>query len=123
MAADTLLDMETADLQSGVKRLKSGGVVAIPTDTLYGLAADVFNSSAIDRVFAIKGRPKDLALPVLVSNWDQVVKISKNLPLPAQVLANRFWPGGLTLVVERADGLPEQLTAGGPTVAVIMPSD
>ena len=122
MEVDTLLDMETADLESGVKRLKSGGVVAIPTDTLYGLAADVFNSSAIDRVFAIKGRPKGLALPVLVSNWDQVVKISKNLPLPAQVLANGFWPGGLTLVVERADGLPEQLTAGGPTVAVRMPA-
>ena len=80
MAVDTLLDMETADLKSGVKRLKSGGVVAIPTDTLYGLAADVFNSSAIDRVFGIKGRPKDLALPVMVSNWEQVVKISKNLP-------------------------------------------
>ncbi len=122
MAADTLLDMENDDLESGVKRLKNGGVVAIPTDTLYGLAADVFSRSAIDRVFAVKGRPKDLALPVLVSNWDQVVKISKNLPSPAQSLANRFWPGGLTLVVEKADGLPEQLTAGGPTVAVRMPA-
>ena len=75
MAADTLLDMENDDLESGVKRLKNGGVVAIPTDTLYGLAADVFSRSAIDRVFAVKGRPKDLALPVLVSNWDQVVMI------------------------------------------------
>ena len=78
MAVDTLLDMETADLQSGVKRLKSGGVVAIPTDTLYGLAADVFNSSAIDRVFAIKGRPKDLALPVHESKSHHEQNETKN---------------------------------------------
>ena len=67
MTTDTQLDMESSDLKMAVQRIKDGGVVAIPTDTLYGLAADVFNHFAIDRVFAVKGRPKDLALPVLVS--------------------------------------------------------
>jgi len=121
MAADTHQYMEPADLERAVQRLKEGGVVAIPTDTLYGLAADVFSHSAIDRVFAVKGRPKDLALPVLVGGWGQVREVAKNLPPQAKALVERFWPGGLTLVVEKADGLPDQLTAGGPTVAVRMP--
>ena len=122
MATDTQLDMESSDLKMAVQRIKDGGVVVIPTDTLYGLAADVFNHSAIDRVFAVKGRPKDLALPVLVSNWGQVKRVAKNLSPQARALADIFWPGGMTLVVEKAEGLPDQLTAGGPTVAVRMPA-
>ena len=62
MASDTQLDMESADLERAVQYLREGGIVATPTDTLYGLAVDVFNRSAIDRVFAVKGRPKDLSL-------------------------------------------------------------
>ena len=113
--------MESADLERAVQHLKDNGVVAIPTDTLYGLAAYAFSHSAVDRVFAVKGRPKDLALPVLVGSWEQVEKVAKNLPPQTQILAERFWPGGLTMVVEKADALPDQLTAGGPTVAVRMP--
>ena len=108
-------------MERAVQHLKDGGVVAIPTDTLYGLAADVFNPTALDRIFAVKGRPKDLALPVLVSSWDQVEKVAQNVPPQAQALAEQFWPGGLTLVLEKAPGVPDQLTAGGPTVAVRMP--
>ena len=113
--------METIDLERAVRVLKDGGVVAIPTDTLYGLAADVFNLAAIDRVFDIKGRPQDLALPVLVNGWEQVAIVAKNLPSQAQYLAERFWPGALTLVAAKSTGLPDRLTAGGPTVAVRMP--
>lgn len=113
--------MEGIDLERAVAVLKNGGVVAIPTDTLYGLAADVFNPAALDRVFAVKGRPDDLALPVLVSGWEQVKRVAENFPPQAQNLAERFWPGGLTLVVQKIPGLPDRLTAGGPTVAVRMP--
>ena len=113
--------METADLERAVRQLKGGGVVAIPTDTLYGLAADVFNPSAVDRVFAVKGRPKGLAIPVLVGGWDQAQRVANNLPPQTWALTERFWPGALTLVLEKADGLPDRLTAGGPTVAVRMP--
>ncbi|MCH8894043.1 MAG: threonylcarbamoyl-AMP synthase [Chloroflexi bacterium] len=118
---DTQGDMEGIDLERAVAVLKNGGVVAIPTDTLYGLAADVFNPAALDRVFAVKGRPDDLALPVLVSGWEQVKRVAENFPPQAQNLAERFWPGGLTLVVQKIPGLPDRLTAGGPTVAVRMP--
>ena len=118
---DTQRKMEPTDLESAVRHLKDGGVVAVPTDTLYGLAADVFNTVAIDRIFDIKSRPEDLALPVLVSAWEQVERVAKNIPPQARILAERFWPGALTLVVEKAQGLPDRLTAGGPTVAVRMP--
>ncbi|MCH8801011.1 MAG: threonylcarbamoyl-AMP synthase [Chloroflexi bacterium] len=118
---DTQGDMEGIDLERAVAVLKNGGVVAIPTDTLYGLAADVFNTAALDRVFAVKGRPDDLALPVLVSGWEQVKRVAKNFPPQAQNLAEQFWPGALTLVFEKISGLPDRLTAGGPTVAVRMP--
>ncbi|MEE3248116.1 MAG: Sua5/YciO/YrdC/YwlC family protein, partial [Chloroflexota bacterium] len=93
MASDTQLDMESADLERAVQYLREGGIVAIPTDTLYGLAVDVFNRSAIDRVFAVKGRPKDLALPVLVGDWNQVKRVAKNLSPQARTLADSFWPG------------------------------
>ncbi|MDE0823449.1 MAG: L-threonylcarbamoyladenylate synthase [Dehalococcoidia bacterium] len=113
--------MKSEDLEKAVNHLKDGGVVAIPTDTLYGLAADVFNPTALDRIFAIKGRPDDLALPVLVNGWDQLNKMANDLPLPAEKLVERFWPGGLTLVVQKAPDVPDRLTAGIATVAVRMP--
>ena len=94
----------------------------MPTDTLYGLAADVFDPAAIDRVFAAKGRSENLALPVLVSEWEQVKLVAKDVPRQAKGLAERFWPGALTLVMLKADGVPDRLTAGGPTVAVRMPA-
>lgn len=112
---------EPADMERAVQHLKDGGVVAMPTDTLYGLAADVFNPTALDRIFAVKGRSEDLALPVLVSGWKQVESVTKDIPPRAKNLAERFWPGGLTMVLLKADRVPDRLTAGGPTVAVRMP--
>lgn len=96
--------------------------MAIPTDTLYGLAADIFNPTALDRVFAVKGRSEDQALPVLISGWEQVERVAKDIPTQAKGLAERFWPGPLTLVVLRSEGVPDRLTAGGPTVALRMPA-
>lgn len=95
--------------------------MAIPTDTLYGLAADVFNPTAVDRIFDVKGRSDDLALPVLVSGWEQVERIAKDVPPQARYLVEQFWPGALTLVLLKSDGVPDRITAGGPTVAVRMP--
>ena len=119
--ADTQGEMETINLERAGGCLKNGVVVAIPTVTLFGLAADVFNPAAVDRIVAVKGRPEGLALPVLVSGWEQVQRIAENVPSQASVLTDRFWPGALTLVVRKAPGLPDRLTAGGPTVAVRMP--
>ena len=96
-------------MDRAVRYLKDGGVVAIPTDTLYGLAADVFNHGAIDRVFAVKGRSETSALPVLVNGWEQVHMVATDVPPQAKRLASQFWPGALTLVVLQADGLPDRL--------------
>ena len=119
--ADTQNQQDTEALSRAVECLKDGGVVATPTDTLFGLAADVFNTAAIDRVFAVKGRPENLALPALVNGWEQLALVAKEVPPQTKRLTERFWPGGLTLVVPKADAVPDRLTAGGPTVAVRMP--
>ena len=119
--ADTQEQTAVADLAKALQHLQDGGVVAIPTDTLYGLAADVFNLAALDRVFQVKERSENLALPVLVSSWQQVAMVAKDIPAQAEALADRFWPGALTLVALKAEKVPDRLTAGRSTVAIRMP--
>jgi L-threonylcarbamoyladenylate synthase len=109
------------EITAAVRHLREHGVVVLPTDTLYGLAADVFDEEALERVFAIKGRPANLALPVLVADWDQVARVTQNLSKLARRLAEQFWPGPLTLVVPKAAWVPDLITGGGPTVALRMP--
>ncbi len=99
--------------------------MAIPTDTLYGLAADATNEVALDRVYEIKGRPANMPLPVLVSGWDQVAMVSRVTGQDyeiARTLADRFWPGPLTLVLPADPGLPTRLTGGLDTIGVRMPN-
>ena len=96
-------------------------MVVSPTDTLYGLGADAFSTPALRRVFAIKGRQPDLALPVLVASLDQAWQVVREFPENGRRLAERFWPGPLTLVLPRSLGLPGLLTGGKDTVAVRMP--
>ncbi len=109
------------ELEEAVRSLNSGGVVVFPTDTLYGLGADVFSLPALLRVFSIKGRPADLALPVLVAGLDQVEAVALPMSSQARRLAQRFWPGPLTLVMRRSPDLPGLVTGGADTVAVRMP--
>jgi L-threonylcarbamoyladenylate synthase len=110
------------EIDAAVRSLSAEGVVAFPTDTLYGLGADVFSLPALERVISIKGRPPGLALPVLVSGWDQVGMVARDVPEAARLLARRFWPGPLTLVLAGLAHLPEPVTGGGDTVAVRMPA-
>ena len=109
------------ELDAAVCFLCEGGVAAIPTDTLYGLAADALNSVAIERVFAIKERPEGMALPVLLADMEQLSLVAREVPESARVLAKAYWPGPLTLIVWGAEGLPPRLTAGDATVAVRVP--
>ena len=109
------------ELEEAVRSLNSGGVVVFPTDTLYGLGADVFSLAALQRIFSIKGRRADLALPVLVAGLDQVEAVAQPMSAQAQRLAERFWPGSLTLVMRRSPALPGLVTGGADTVAVRMP--
>jgi L-threonylcarbamoyladenylate synthase len=98
--------------------IKRGDVVAIPTDTFYGLSADPFNLAAIERVYQIKGRPENRALPILVDSIDQAVELSRDVPRAFLTLAQKFWPGALTIVVEATHRLPLKVTGNSGRVAL-----
>ena len=106
-------------LAAGV--LKAGGLVAFPTETVYGLGADALNSKAVAGIFTAKGRPSDNPLIVHVASPGQVERVAAQVPELAKTLMARFWPGPLTLVLPKREGLPGGVTAGLPTVAVRMP--
>lgn len=105
----------------GADILRRGGVVAYPTDTLYGLGADITQTAAVEQVFEIKARPEGMPLPVLLSDIDALSLVSDDVPPLAWTLARRFWPGPLTLVVPRASRVPAVIAARGWTVAVRVP--
>jgi L-threonylcarbamoyladenylate synthase len=113
------------DIESGIKKaieiLKNGGLVAFPTDTVYGLGADVFNVKAVERIYRVKQRPGDLPLPVLLADQAQLSQIVASIPETAGCLMRHFWPGGLTLVLPKKDTLPDIVTAGSGKVAVRIP--
>jgi L-threonylcarbamoyladenylate synthase len=101
--------------------IHSGGVVAIPTDTLYGLAADPFNAKAIDRVFAVKGRVEGHAVALVAADADQIVERLGALTPMALKLATHFWPGPLTILMTAPETLPPSVSAGTGKVGVRVP--
>ena len=108
-------------LHAAARALDAGLLVAYPTDTVYGLAADPGQRKAVDRVFQAKGRASDLAVPVIAATLDQVVaSVGRMTPL-ARRLAGRFWPGPLTLVLDAAGELDRRLLGGRDSVAVRIP--
>lgn len=102
--------------------LRQGAIAAIPTDTLYGLAADPFSPAAVQRIFTIKDRATERALPLVAASLAQVVAHLGDLPPIGQRLAERFWPGPLTLVVAAPATLARDVTGGGATVGVRVPA-
>lgn len=114
--------MESDICLEAVQCLKSGGIIAIPTDTVYGLAADPFNADAVQKLYMVKGRPDGKPIPLVLSSVEDVHRVSQNLPGFFFHLTDRFWPGGLTIVIEAKNLLPV-LTAGGNTVGVRIPDN
>jgi L-threonylcarbamoyladenylate synthase len=114
------VDVSQTEIQKGVEFLKTGGVIAFPTDTVYGVGADAFNSTAVERIRAIKNRPEHRQFPLLIADMDRLTALADPIPEIAWFLAGRFWPGGLTLVLSKRDSVPRYL-ASGPTVAVRVP--
>lgn len=104
-----------------VEILRQGGVVAYPTDTLYGLGADAFNEQAVERVFVIKGRPHGMPLPLLLADAQDLAKVASEVSPLAHVLAKTFWPGALTLIVPRSPKVSELVSGRGWKVGVRMP--
>ena len=109
------------DMASAVAVLRGGGLVAFPTETVYGLGADARNPAAVARIFAAKGRPPDHPLIVHLGSVSQLAQWARDIPPAARRLAEAFWPGPLTLVLPRADDVPEAVTGGLDTVALRVP--
>lgn len=101
--------------------IRSGGLVAFPTETVYGLGANAWDASAISKIFRAKGRPANDPLIVHIAGMEQLPMVAREIPDLAYDLARRFWPGALTLVLKKAAPIPETLTAGLDTVALRVP--
>ncbi len=112
---------EDADISKAAEVLKNGGVVAFPTETVYGLGAHALDETAVAKIFAIKQRPRFDPLIIHIADLSQLDGLVESLPEPALRLAERFWPGPLTLVLPKKPIVPDLVTAGHPTVAVRMP--
>lgn len=104
-----------------VRVLRNGGVAAIPTDTVYGLAAAYDDEKAVDRVFRIKSRPSGLAVPLLLDDGRSVVRYVSDVPESLWALAEAFWPGPLTIVLRKSSLVSDKLTAGRDTVGLRVP--
>ncbi len=102
--------------------IREGGLVAFPTETVYGLGGDAMNPSASAKIYAAKGRPSDNPLIVHIWDFSQLEEIASELPLEAKKLSDAFWPGPLTMIVPKNDKIPYETTGGLDTVAVRMPS-
>lgn len=102
--------------------LRKGEVVAIPTETVYGLAANIFNEKAVEKIYHLKNRPKNNPLIVHLKSEKELFKYAINIPVKAKILANAFWPGPLTLVLEKSGLIPNHITSGKETVALRVPA-
>jgi L-threonylcarbamoyladenylate synthase len=112
---------EAETLRYAAHFLERGSVIAIPTDTVYGLAADPFNLAAVDEIFRLKGRPDERGLPLLVNSLEQAEMLTRGAPENFLKLAKAFWPGALTLIVEASHRVPLKVTANTGRLAVRWP--
>jgi len=122
-----LEDMRDGVRDEGIRRageiLKKGGLVAFPTETVYGLGADALDAGASAKIYQAKGRPSDNPLIVHIADWEAIEKITKDRPWQARRLSEAFWPGPLTMILKKSDAVPYATTGGLDTVAVRMPDN
>lgn len=114
------IDMELIEQAADV--IKHGGLVAFPTETVYGLGADTFNGEAVANIFRAKGRPMDNPLISHIADVSELEIFAREIPESAVKLANEFWGGPLTIILKKRNGIPDAVTAGLDTVAVRLPS-
>lgn len=114
--------MASLDITSAVEILRRGGLVAFPTETVYGLGADAGNPAAVDRIFAVKGRPRTHPVIVHLAESTAIKEWAADVPHDAWTLAEAFWPGPLTLILPRADHVPDTVTGGAGTVGLRVPN-
>ena len=109
-------------VEAGISILKQGGIVVFPTDTVYGVGAGANTPQGVERVYQMKERPRNMALPLLLAHISQMSEVAELVPEVAWLLADKFLPGALTLVLYKAKSVPDIVTAGGKTVAVRVPA-
>ena len=119
-----LLKNTEEDIKTAAELLKNGGVVGIPTETVYGLAADALNPEAVKKIFKAKGRPGDNPLIVHICDFSDIERLNlvTKIPDTAKKLADAFWPGPLTMIMKKSDVIPNEVSAGLDTVAIRFPS-
>ncbi len=118
-----ILQPTAANILRCATHLKSGGLVAFPTETVYALGAVATDAEAVKKVYAVKARPTDRPLIVAVAKRSDVYSVAKTVPDKARVLMEKFMPGALTVLLDRADNIPDAVTAGGGSVAVRIPDN
>ncbi|MCR5823205.1 MAG: threonylcarbamoyl-AMP synthase [Lachnospiraceae bacterium] len=111
------------DLAEAGEILRSGGLVAFPTETVYGLGGDGLNPEASKKIYAAKGRPSDNPLIVHIADVKDIEKLALEIPELAWKLAEKFWPGPMTMILKKGDAVPKTTTGGLDTVAIRLPSD
>lgn len=109
-------------IQQAIEILKSGGIVAYPTDTVYGLGASAIDDDAVVKIYEVKCRPRHSALPLLLSSVRQITFVARDIPEIAWRLSERFLPGGLTLILHKAPTVSTIVTGGGDKIAVRVPN-
>lgn len=112
-----------SDLHEAVDILKKGGVVALPTETVYGLAADASNENGIRKIFYAKRRPANHPLILHINSFDNLNKYVTNIPLCVEILAKKFWPGPLTILLSKSSFVSDLVTGGSDKVAIRVPSN
>jgi len=114
--------MITTNIEEAIVALENNNIIALPTETVYGLAGNAYSESAIEKIFALKNRPHYNPLIVHINSAGYLQQVAKNIPAVALQLADAFWPGPLTLVLEKQDHIPDIVTGGKNTVGIRVPN-
>ena len=117
------LNIDSSLIWDAARVIRNGGLVAFPTETVYGVGADVFNEDAIRKIFAVKTRPLNKPLAVCISNLGQLEQLASVIPKQAELLADRFLPGPLTLILPKKNTIPNDVTAYSNSVGVRCPDN
>ena len=121
LTMENLPELLRRQVEQAADILRGGGVVAYPTDTVYGLGADAYHDDAVRKVYAVKQRPPGIPLPILLADAAQLHRISMSNPM-AERLMQRFWPGGLTIIMYKSEDFKSLVLAGGVKIGVRVPA-
>ena len=116
-----IMENRTQTIQQAIEYLRDGKLVAVPTETVYGLAADATNIDAVKKIFQVKGRPLNQPLPILIAQHSNLKNWAIDIPKIAEKLTKKFWPGPLTIILKRAAHIPDIITGGRDTIGLRCP--